>query len=89
VDEAFHPLEQFIGGLAPTVGEFRDDDAGVRSYIHRFEIDSPVELDVTRDQDGVLRIGTTPPLYYVNTSLRPAYHRVRFRAELAGYVDGE
>ena len=48
----------------------------------------PVELDVSRDADGVLRIGSTPPLYYVDTSMRPSYHRLRFRAELDEDVDG-
>jgi hypothetical protein len=88
VDEAFHALDGILAGMAPAQAEFVDDDAGVRSYIHRFEIESPVELDVSRDADGVLRIGSTPPLYYVNTSLRPAYHRLRFHAELTSDVDG-
>ncbi len=82
MDEAFRPFHSILTGMAPTEAEFRDDDAGVHSYVYRFEIDSPVELDVSRDADGLLRIGSTPPLYYVNTSLRPAYHRMRFRAEL-------
>ena len=82
MDEAFSPVYAILAGMAPTEAEFRDDDAGVRSYIRRFAIESPVELDVSWDEDGRLRIGSTPPLYYVNTSLRPAYHRMRFRAEL-------
>src|SRR4051812_42959351 len=81
MDEAFVPLHQIVAALQPG-GEIRDDDAGVRTYIRRVEIESPVELDVTRDDDGLLRIGSTPPLYYVDTSLRPAYHRLRFTAEL-------
>lgn len=89
MDEAFHPLHRVIVGLAPTQAELRDDDAGVRSYIHRFEIDSPLELDVSRDDEGVVRIGTTPPLYYVSTSYRPSYHRMRFRAELQTDGDGD
>ena len=81
MDEAFVPLHRIIAGLEPA-GDIRDDDAGVRSYIHRIEIESPVELDVTREDDGRLQIGTTPPLYYVATSLQPSYHRLRFVAEL-------
>jgi hypothetical protein len=82
VDEAFLPLHRIIEGMAPHEAEFRDDDAGVRTYVDAFAIDSPVELDVSRDDRGDLRIGSTPPIYYVNTSLRPSYHRMRFRAEL-------
>jgi hypothetical protein len=89
VDEAFLPLHRIIEGMAPVQAEFRDDEAGVRSYIDRFEIESPVELDVARDGGGVLRIGSTPPLYYVNTSFRPAYHRLRFSAEVTNGDDGD
>jgi hypothetical protein len=81
MDEAFVPLHRIVGALHPAA-EVRDDAAGVRTYIHRFEIEAPVELDVTRDADGRLGIGSTPPLYYVDTSLRPAYHRLRFTAIL-------
>jgi hypothetical protein len=70
-----------LAALQPA-GDVRDDEAGVRSYIHRIEIESPVELDVTRDAEGLPRLGSTPPLYYVDTSLRPSYHRVRFTSEL-------
>ena len=52
----------------------------MHSYITRVEIEAPVELDVTRDDHGTLQIGSTPPLYYVDTSLRPSYHRLRFVA---------
>ena len=82
MDEAFHSFDQILAGMAPTDAAFEDEDAGFRMYVERFTIESPVELDISRDDDAVLRIGSTPPLYYVNTSLRPSYHRLRFRAEL-------
>jgi hypothetical protein len=53
-------------------------------YINRVEIESPVELDLSRDEHGELQLGSTPPLYYADTSLRPSYHRLRFTAELDG-----
>lgn len=81
MDEAFVPLHQIVDGLVPRGTDIRDDDLGIHSYVRRFEIESPVELDVTRDGDEPVRIGTTPPIYYVDTSLRPSYHRIRFIAE--------
>jgi len=88
VDEAFVPLHGIVRGLTPTGGNFWDEEAGVHSYIYRFEIESPVELDVARDEHGVAQIGSTPPLYYVETSLRPSFHHLRFIAELDEDVDG-
>ena len=87
MDDAFVPFHSIVHGMSPTGGDFRDEEAGVHSYIYRFEIESPVELDVARDENGGLQIGSTPPLYYVNTSLRPSYHRVRFIAELTEGAD--
>ena len=81
MDEAFVPFHGIVNGLRPTA-EIRDDDLGMHSYITRVEIEAPVELDVSRDDQGALQIGSTPPLYYVDTSLRPSYHRLRFTAEV-------
>jgi hypothetical protein len=64
-----------------------DGDLGVHTYVTRFEIDSPLELDIGTDEDGRVFVGSTPPLYDVDTSLRPSYHRVRFVAERAGTAE--
>jgi hypothetical protein len=86
MDEAFLPLHGVIGGMRPT-GDVRDEEQGLHLYISRVEIEAPVEVDVSRDDGGTVQIGTTPPLYYIDTSLRPSYHRLRFVAELDGEPD--
>jgi hypothetical protein len=88
MDEAFMPFEEIVDRMLAFNGEIVDEEAGVRSYIYRCEIESPVELNVFRDEDGTLKVGSTPPLYYVNTSFRPSYHRVSFKAELSEDTDG-
>jgi hypothetical protein len=88
MDEAFLPLQQMLEELASFTGAIEDPEAGVRSYIHAFEIESPIELDVFRDAGGALRIGSVPPLYRVDTSFRPSYHRLRLAAALSGGTDG-
>jgi len=89
IDEAFMPLETIVERMLSFNGEIVDDEAGVRSYIYKCEIESPVELDVVKDEDGSLQIGSTPPLYYVDTSFRPAYHKLRLKAELSEGTDGD
>lgn len=59
----------------------------MRMYVRRIEVEAPVELDVGRGDAGALEIGSTPPLYYADTSLRPSYHRLRFVAELESHGD--
>src|SRR5439155_10828951 len=65
--------------------ELKDEEAGVRSYVQRCRIESPVELSISVEPGGAVRIGSTPPLYYVDTSFRPSYHHLSFAAEL---IDG-
>jgi hypothetical protein len=88
IDEAFMPFEQIVARMMSFNGEIIDEEAGVRSYIYRCEIESPVELNVFKDEDGSLQIGSTPPLYYVDTSFRPSYHKVKFIAEISEDTDG-
>lgn len=89
IDEAFMPFQQIITRMLSFGGEFVDDEAGVHSYIYEYEIESPVELDIVRNEDGRLQIGSTPPLYYVDTSFRPSFHKLRFRADLSQVSDGD
>jgi hypothetical protein len=88
MDEAFVPLNRIIAGML-AFPEFVDDEAGLRTYVHRCEIESPVELDIHVDEAGVVQIGSTPPLYYVDTSYRPSFHHVTFMAELAEASRGD
>ena len=74
------PFKQIVERMLSFGGEFVDEEMGVRSYIYACEIESPVELDVVRDENGALHIGSTPPLYYVDTTFRPSYHKLRFTA---------
>ena len=89
MDEAFMPFQQIIRRMLSFGGELIDEEQGVHSYIYEYEIEAPVELDIARDGDGHLQIGSTPPLYYVDTSIRPSFHRLRFRADLSQVTDGD
>lgn len=88
MDEAFLPLQKMIEQLTSLIGEVWDLDAGVRSYIYECALESPVELDVFREEDGALRIGSVPPLYYVDTAFRPVFHKLSLTARLSGEIDG-
>jgi hypothetical protein len=89
MDEAFMPFEKIIRRMLSFGDELIDEEQGVHSYIYEYEIESPVELDVVIGEHGQLQIGSTPPLYYVDTSIRPSFHRLKFRADLSQVSDGE
>jgi hypothetical protein len=82
MDDAFSPFATTLQRLTDLGGELVEPEAGVRTYITGVSIDTPVELDVTRDQNGALRIGTTPPLYALRTSVSPSFHKLSFVAKL-------
>jgi hypothetical protein len=79
MDESFLPFNKIIEKMVDIDGEIYDDKNGIHSYIYEFEIDSPVEMEVITGEN--LQIASVPPMYYVDTSFRPSYHRIRFTAE--------
>ena len=87
MDEAFQPIEQILKRMLSFTGEFIDKEEGVRSHIYECHIESPVELSVVRDENGALQIGSTPPLYYVETSIVPSFHKLSFTARLSDESD--
>ncbi len=89
LDEAFMPFQQIIESLLSFGGEIVDEDAGIRFYVHECAVESPVELDVIIDEQGRLQIGSTPPVYSVDTSFRPVFHHLRFSACLSEESDGD
>lgn len=82
MDEAFSPFAEVLRRLTDFGGGYTDTEAGVRTYITGADIETPVELSLSRDADGRLRIGSTPPIYCLMTSVSPSYHRLSLRAKL-------
>ena len=82
MDEAFLPFSAMITKIAAFEGSILDEEKGIQSYIQRFEIETPVELDVVKDEQGNLMIGIVPPLYRVETTYEPSYHNIRINAVL-------
>jgi hypothetical protein len=89
IDKAFLSFHEALLRFAAIGTELYNEDRSIHSYIYRFDIDSPVELDIVRDENGKLQIGSTPPLYDVATSIRPSIHSIRFTAELTDWKDEE
>lgn len=87
MDESFLPFSGMLEKMLSIEGEILDDGNGIHSYVYQFEVGTPIELDVTRDEDGNLMLGTVPPIYRVETSLRPSFHNITFKAEKINYQD--
>jgi hypothetical protein len=88
IDGAFLPLREALAQMLVFTGSLSNEEAGVRSHIYECTIELPLELDVSRNDAGDLALGSAPPLYYVDTTYRPSYHRVRFTASIDEVHDG-
>ena len=80
MDPAFLSLSDALAQMLDVRGEIVDQDAGVRAHITQLSIELPIELDVSRDESGALVLGSAPPLYYVETTYLPSFHRIRVTA---------
>jgi hypothetical protein len=82
VDEAFVPFHRLVVELAASA-DIRSEEHGIHMYVHRYSVETPIELDIVVGADGSVQIGSVPPLYRVDTTYRPSYHQIRYSAELA------
>ena len=80
IDEALVPFHEHINAMLDIEGYIKNDDAGCSSMIEEVGIESPVQLDIIVDDEGKVTIGSSPPLYYVDTAVQPIFHSIRFRA---------
>ncbi len=88
MDEAFIPLHKMIESITDIDGEIYTDDQGIHSYIYAFDVGTPIELDVFRDEKGKLQIGSVPPIYRVPTTFRPLYHNISLNMKKTNDPDG-
>ena len=88
MDEAFIPLSKMIEGVTDINGEIYTDDQSIHSYIYAFDVSTPIELDVFKDENGKLQIGSVPPIYRVPTTFRPLYHNISSNLEKIKKPDG-
>jgi hypothetical protein len=88
MDPAFLAFTDALAQMLDIRGEIVDDEVGVRSHIMQLSIELPIELDVSRDESGALVLGSAPPIYYVDTTYRPSYHRIRVTAVTPEASDG-
>jgi hypothetical protein len=80
MDQAYLLFSDALAQMLDFQGEIVDEEAGVRSHISECTIEMPIEVDVSRDESGALVLGSSPPLYYVNTTFLPSFHRIRVTA---------
>ncbi|MEZ6133395.1 MAG: hypothetical protein R3C53_00660 [Pirellulaceae bacterium] len=75
IDEALVSLSSMLAGLLPNVTMHFDQSAVME--VEEICLEIPVELDVLAAEDQVLQIGSSPPVYFVDTSVPPVLHQMK------------
>lgn len=88
-DPAFLSFSDVLAQMMDVRGEIVDLEAGVRSHITQLSVELPIEFDVSRDDSGAIVLGSAPPLYYVETTFLPSFHRIRITAVCDEPHDGQ
>ena len=91
LDEAFLPFSEFIEELSDLEGKLIDSegDEVINMEIERVDMQLPMQIDLTVDENGNVSIGGVPPLYYVETTFMPVFHQLSLRLEPAKHNDGK
>ncbi len=91
IDEAFRWLSELLAAWSDLASDVVDHAAGVRMQLEELGIDTPLELDLRVRAGGMVDLGTAPPLYPVDVTVAPVFHRLRFTAlaERRGAAESE
>ena len=74
-------IAEKVNELIEPVEEITDDTNTVSLSISKVQLDLPVQLQIAVSDSGDVVIGTSPPLYQIETSFMPAFHQLRFTFE--------
>ena len=78
IDESMMTLRDMVNDLVEPIQEVRTDEGDVSFSIDSLYLDMPIQLEVMVNDDGSVVLGTTPPLYKLETSFNPVFHQLRF-----------
>lgn len=81
VDEAMLEMGEFVYEMSDIDGYLTSEEAEFALKMEHVELDMPIQLDVKVAEDGTVKIGSSPPLYYVETTVMPVFHQMKIHIE--------
>lgn len=82
IDEAMLNFAAFFVQMTEVDGYIADAEMQTACRIEKLELSMPVQLDLHVMDDGSVRLGGSPPLYYTETTVMPVFHQLRIHVEL-------
>lgn len=77
IDEAMLEMSEFVAQMTAVDGYLFDEEWQVATRLEDVEMSIPVQLDLHVADDGLVTIGGSPPLFYINTTVMPVFHQLR------------
>ncbi|MBL6445548.1 hypothetical protein JMN32_04465 [Fulvivirga sp. 29W222] len=81
VDEAMLEMSEFVYEMSDIDGYLTSEEAEFALKMEGAELDIPVQLDIRVAEDGTVKIGGSPPLYYVETTVMPVFHQMKIHIQ--------
>lgn len=81
IDEAMLEMSGFIDEMTDLDVYLVAEEEDFAMYAEKVTLDLPVQLDIGVLDDGQVVIGSSPPLYYVETTIMPVFHQLKVTIE--------
>lgn len=82
VDEAMLQVNEFITEMTDLEAYMLSPDQDFAMKVKSIFIDMPLQLDLHVQEDGQVKLGSSPPLYYVETTVMPVFHQIKVNIEI-------
>lgn len=82
VDEAMLEMGDFVAQMSDIEGLLVSEEEAMVMQAEKVSLDIPIQLDLRVQEDGTVVIGTSPPLYYVETTIMPVFHQMQLNIEI-------
>ena len=82
IDEAMLEMSEFIAQMTDVEGYLYDLDMLTSMQLEKVNLSIPIQLDLHVMEDGSVRLGGSPPLYYADTTFLPVFHQMNINIKL-------
>lgn len=79
IDEALVPMHEHLAAMLEVDGLAIDEENAMQMQISEISIESPLQLDIITGTGNEMVIGSSPPLYYMETGILPVFHSIKCR----------
>jgi hypothetical protein len=82
IDEAMLAMSEFVVQMSDVEGYLVDEEMMTSMQLEKVGLSIPIQLDLHVRDDGTVRLGCSPPLYYAATTILPVFHQLNINIKL-------